>query len=179
MRCRWISRWTSGSTRTQTGTGCCRLKRRCATSGWLVGRPTGGTGASAQSSRSSSTRLWNGRASKRACCSVRSQAIEKIYDRTFISEGDCGEIPGLAALRNVNGMMYYQVNLWASQCADTAGHPGPGQPVTRPSCSPVRRINGTGRVDFDPATFVSGTRFGNGEGSFVCAILTRSSPILT
>ena len=72
----------------------------------------------------------------------------------------------LAALRRVDGMMYYQINLWASQCADTAGHPGPGQPVSRPSCAPVRRINGTGRVDFDPATFVSGSRFGNGEGSF-------------
>jgi hypothetical protein len=73
----------------------------------------------------------------------------------------------LAALRRVDGMMYYQVNLWASQCADAAGHPGPGQPVTRSSCAPVQRINGTGQVDFDPATFVSGRRFGNGEGSFV------------
>ena len=77
-------------------------------------------------------------------------------------------LPWLAALRNVDGLMYYQLNLWASQCADPEGHPGPGQPVTRLSCDPVRRVNGSGRVGFDPATFniSSGTRFGNGEGSF-------------
>jgi hypothetical protein len=75
-------------------------------------------------------------------------------------------LPWLAALRKVDGLMYYQLNLWASQCADPEGHPGPGQPVTRSSCAPVLRINGSGHVGFDPATFVSGPRFGNGEGSF-------------
>ena len=75
----------------------------------------------------------------------------------------------LSSLRKVNGIMYYQLDLWASQRADMAGHSGPGQPLTRPSCAPVRRINDSGRVDFDPATFVTGVNnswYGNGEGSF-------------
>ena len=66
----------------------------------------------------------------------------------------------LTALHAVDGMLYYEVDIWASQC-----------PSQRP-CRPIGRINQTALTDFDPATWNgnghSTTPPGgaNGDGSF-------------
>eukprot|EP01046_Picozoa_sp_COSAG06_P005144 COSAG06_NODE_226_length_19747_cov_9.234121_13_plen_703_part_00 len=63
----------------------------------------------------------------------------------------------LTALHNINGMLYYDVAIWKSQC-----------PAARP-CKPVGRINNTALTDFNPATFNHGstpTGGADGDGSF-------------
>eukprot|EP00035_Acanthoeca_spectabilis_P017163 m.358835 g.358835 ORF g.358835 m.358835 type:complete len:670 (-) comp16619_c0_seq85:933-2942(-) len=61
----------------------------------------------------------------------------------------------LTALHAVNGMLYYEVDIWATQC-----------PKERP-CKSVDRINGTALTDFDPATFPDPSPGStNGDGSF-------------
>ena len=59
----------------------------------------------------------------------------------------------LAALHGVNGMLYYDVAIWSEQC-----------PSQRP-CQPVRRINGTGLTDFNPATWNGNGHSTNGGGA--------------
>ena len=66
----------------------------------------------------------------------------------------------LAALHAVDGMLYYEVNIWANQC-----------PSQRP-CRPIGRIDRTALTDFDPATWNGNGRStsppggANGDGSF-------------
>jgi len=61
----------------------------------------------------------------------------------------------LAALHAVNGMLYYDVAIWSSQC-----------PAER-SCKTVGRINSTALTDFAPGTFPNpDPGSANGDGSF-------------
>jgi hypothetical protein len=68
----------------------------------------------------------------------------------------------LAALHAVDGLLYYQIDLWSQQC-----------PTLRP-CKPLERINSTSLTDFDPRTFSGGstsihslTGGANGGGNLV------------
>jgi len=68
----------------------------------------------------------------------------------------------LAALHGIDGMLYYQINLWSQQC-----------PTLRP-CKSLERINGTALTDFDARTFAGGstsvhplTGGANGDGNLV------------
>lgn len=65
----------------------------------------------------------------------------------------------LTALHGVTGMLYYETDIWAEQC-----------PSMRP-CTPVSRINGTAKTNFNPATWNGNgasilTGGANGDGSF-------------
>ena len=63
----------------------------------------------------------------------------------------------LASLHAIPGMLFWSNSYWASQC-----------PQLRP-CAPVRRINGTGMVDWDPRTSPAtapGQSY-NGDGYFI------------
>jgi hypothetical protein len=61
----------------------------------------------------------------------------------------------LTALHAVNGMLYYDVAIWSSQC-----------PKER-KCKPATRINSTAFTDFVPATFPNPSPGStNGDGSF-------------